>query len=269
MAVTNIRSSWASGNLTFGLGATAADRLLNYFELDGTSNQQIHILKTSAGGDSPQGVNIDADCLAGTSGFRQGAVNIAMARASAQAFTATWDGNADEALKISSRNSASNLDGGTRIGAARALNVQARNSGTNLSWVKTIECNARNDSGKNVSELLGLHIRCENYGNVYTSNIGIDVEMSDENTTQSQPRIGAQFRNTDASAMSACDAVMKVSHSGTNGWTNILHLASATGDGFTAGELDDNAGQDVNCDGYLTIKVNATPYYIPCFDTAA
>ncbi len=214
----------------------------------------------------PQAITALADGSQKYCGFRNGALNVQVIRNSDQAFAATWDGNADEGMKIIGRNYASNLDGATRIGSIRALNIQARNSGTNISWVKTMELNARNDSGKNTGELLGLHIRAENYGNVYTSTIGLDVEMSDENTTQSQPRIGAQFRNTDGSGMSACDAVMKVSHSGTNGWTNLLHCASATGDLFTAGTRTLSSGGDALCDGYLTIKVDTTPYYIPLYN---
>jgi hypothetical protein len=235
-----------------------------------TASGAVSLNLSSAGGDSPQLLDLNVTALTGTSGFRQGAINVSLTRAAGQEFIATWDGNADEAIKVVSRNSGNNLDGVTRIGAVRALNVQARNSGTNLSWVKTIEANARNDSGKNVSDMVGMHLRMENYGNIMTSSTAIDLELSDENLTQSQSRTGILIRNTDASGMAAVNQVFKVSHTSTNGFTYLFHFNAATGDTFTAGDVAphaDPSASHMGADGYLTVLVNATPYYIPCYNS--
>jgi len=202
-----------------------------------------------------------------THGVRQGAVYVGITRPSTNALITGWDGNDDCCLKMLARNYANNLDGATRIGGERALNVAARNSGTNLSWVKTIEVNARNDSGKNVSDINALHVRCENYGNIYSTNIGIDVEMSDENLTQSQVRTGILVRSTDASAQSAVNNVFKVSHTSTNGFTSLFYFNATTGDTTTAGSLKDSTSTDITCDAYVTCSINGTPYYLPLYDT--
>ena len=182
----------------------------------------------------PTAVTRLADGVQKYCGFRNGVLNVQMIRLSTQAWAATWDGNPDEGVKIIARNYANNLDGATRIGGERALNLQARNSGTNLSWVKTVEVNARNDSGKNVSELHCLHVRAENYGNVYTDVKGLDIEMSDENTTQGQERMALHVRNTDASGMSAVEEVIKITHgAASGGFTNLIKFGATTLDTYT------------------------------------
>ena len=231
------------------------------------NGRTLTFLYSKAGGDSPKGFAVVAAALGGAKGLRQGAANIGVTRTAVNPFIATWDGNPDTALKMLARNYGNNLDGATRIGGQRALDIQARNSGNNLSWVKTMELNARNDSGKNVSQLAGLHIRCENYGNIYTDNIALDVEMSDENTTQSQERIGVQVRNSDGSGMPAVNAAFKIKHTSTNGFTNFLKLGSATGDSYTAKATAVAAlGSTL---GYLLVDINGTPGRIPVFDTWA
>jgi hypothetical protein len=220
------------------------------------------VSKSLAGGDSAKAMDIDLEVLGGTSGFRQGAMNIQVDRGASDGFEATWDGNDDCGLKIIVANRANNLDGATRIGGARALNIQARNRGTNLSWVKTMELNCRNDSGKNVTELHGLHIRAENYGNVYTDVRGIDVELSDENTTQSQERMGLVIRNTDQSGMGAVDEVFKVLHTSTNGFDCLFNFAAATGDTAVANthSIDSHALAFI-----IKSKHNGVDGYIPAF----
>lgn len=227
-----------------------------------TISGRLTVVRSAAGGDSAKCQDIIVRPLAGTSGFRQGALNIQILRAAAQAFAATWDGNADEAVKVIARNYGNNLDGATRIGGQRALNVQARNSGTNLSWVKTVEVNCRNDSGKNVTELHGLHIRAENYGNVHTDVRCLDLEMSDENTTQSQERVAILARSTDLSGMGAVDAVLKISHTSTNGWNYLFHFAGATGDTAVANthSIDSHALAFI-----AKAKLNDTDGYLPFF----
>lgn len=224
--------------------------------------QKVNIYLKKAGSDTEKALYVDVDALAGTKGFRQGAINVSVERASDQAFAVGWDGNDDCGVKIISRNRANNLDGATRIGGARALNIQARNSGTNLSWVKTMELNARNDSGKNVSELHGLHIRAENYGNVYTDIRGVDVEISDENTGGGGERMGIVIRSTDLSGMGAVDEVFKILHTSTNGFTNLINFAGATGDTAVANthSIDGHALAFI-----ARCKHNSVDGYIPFF----
>ena len=227
-----------------------------------TFSGRLTVVRSAAGGDSAKVQDIICRPLAGTAGFRQGALNIQMLRAAGQELVATWDGNPDTCIKVLARNYGNNLDGVTRIGGQRALDIQARNSGTNLSWVKTMELNARNDSGKNVSELHGLHIRAENYGNVYTDVRCLDLEISDENTTQSQERVGLLIRSTDLSGMSAVNAVLKISHTSTNGFNYLIHFAGATGDTAVANthSIDGHALAFI-----AKAKLNATDGYIPFF----
>jgi tRNA threonylcarbamoyladenosine modification (KEOPS) complex Pcc1 subunit len=201
-------------------------------------------------------------------GMRAGALNITAIRLPARPLCADgihiWDGNPDEGLKIQARNYANNLDGATRVGGERALNIQARNSGLNLSWVKAMEMNARNDSGKNVSELHGLHVRAENYGNVFTDVRGVDIEISDENTTQSQERMGLVIRSTDLSGMPAVNEVFKILHTSTNGFTNLIKFGSATGDTYTAKATA--VGSLGNTLGYAKVDIAGTPGRIAIFD---
>jgi hypothetical protein len=214
------------------------------------------------GGDSNKILDIVLSPKTGAYGFRQGALNIALTREASQPIIATWDGNDDCAIKVVARNYGNNLDGVTRIGGVRALNIQARNSGTNQSWVKTAEINARNDSGKNVSELHAVHIRVENYGNVYTDVKGLDVELSDENTTQSQERTVVVLRTTDLSGMSAVNQVFKILHTSTNGFNFLFNFAGATGDTAVANthSIDGHALAFI-----AKSKHNGVDGYIPFF----
>ncbi len=239
---------------------------LCYFQTD-VVNKKLYIQNVQAGGDSPKALDIAVEVLTGTAGYRQGALAIGMNRADGQVLTTGWDGNPDCSLKIQTTNRANNLDGATRIGGFRGADINSRNRGTNASWVNGINLGARNDSGKNVSELSGMHIRCENYGNIYTSNIGLDIEMSDENVTQSQIRVGLQIRNTDLSAQAAVDDVIKISHSGTNGFTNLVNFASASGDPIATGSLKMSDETDVKCDARIKVVWATNVYYIPAYNT--
>src|SRR3990167_2669147 len=84
-----------------------------------------------AGGDSPSGFRILQEVLAaagtgGTGAFRQGALNLQISRAAAQADTA-WDGNPDCGLKLIATNHATGNASGE--GAVRGIDAQARNRG--------------------------------------------------------------------------------------------------------------------------------------------
>jgi hypothetical protein len=195
---------------------------------------------------------------------RQGTMYISMTRTAAKAFT-SWDGNPDTAIKALSRNYGANT---TAFGGTRVLDIQARNSGTTSNWVKAVEMNARNDSGKSIDTLIVQHIRAENYGTVDTEITGFDVEMSSENDTSSPIKIAMKVRNTDASGMTAVRDVFNVSHTSTNGFTNLFRFNATTGDTVATGTLTNSSAGDVLCDARIICSINGTAYYIPLFDTA-
>jgi len=51
--------------------------------------------------------------------------------------------------------------------------------------------------------------------------------------------------------------------------TYLLNLDSATGKGMTAASLKQSEGTDIKCDGYLTIRVATTSYYIALYNSTA
>jgi hypothetical protein len=180
------------------------------------------------GGDSGVGIAYTFNVLTGTSGLRQGAIDINLDRQSTQPFIATWDGNPDVGLNIAVNNRADNLDGATEIGAVRALTLVARNRGTNLAWVQGVDLGVRNDSGKTTDSLEGIHIRLENYGTVNDTLQGLDVELSCENDTSSPVKHGIVIRNTDLSGMAAVDGVFLISHTSTNGFASLIDFTGLT-----------------------------------------
>lgn len=214
---------------------------------------------TIAGGDSARTMLIDSQPEAGTKAFRQGALGITLTRAAAQADT-TWDGNPDTALNISARTNATG--NAASEGAIRGLQVAARNSGTNINWVLGGNISARNDSGKQAVQLHCLDVRIENFGNVATEIVGIDVNLSDENSNvDPHDKYGIRVRNTDASGMGAVDAALHISHSSTNGFTAFAHLATNAGDGASA-SVATPAGNTTEA---LIVKIGSNLRYIPCY----
>ena len=174
------------------------------------------------GGDTALGTQINLNALAGK-GVRQGAINAQIIRALGQDFT--WDGNPDCGIKIIARNYAANA---ANQGAERGIDIQARNSGTNVSWCNAANFNARNDTGKTAYQLQGITIRLENYGTLETEAVGLDVNMSIENDTGAPVKDAIRVRNTDASGMTACNSVLSVSNTSTNGFTNFFDLTGLT-----------------------------------------
>ena len=175
-----------------------------------------------AGGDPVLGNQINIAALAGK-GVRQGALNVQITRALGQDFV--WDGNPDCAIKAIARNYSANTAG---VGAERGIDIQARNSGTNASWCNAASFNARNDSGKTTYQLQGVLIRLENYGTLETEAVGLDVNMSIENDTGAPVKDAIRVRNTDASGMTACNSVLSVSNTSTNGFSSLLDLTGLT-----------------------------------------
>jgi hypothetical protein len=236
MPATNVKSKWENGYLIF--------------------------YTSTAGGDSPRAIMIDVDVLAGA-GYRQGGLQIQIDRASGE--DVTWDGNPDCGLKILANNRAANA---ANEGAVRGVDIAARNRGTNCGWCNAISAGVRNDSEKTAYQLIGIQTRLENYGTLETEAVGIDVNLSIENDTGSPTKTGIQVRNTDASGMGAVDEVIKVSHTSTNGFTNLVNFAGATGDVIATGSLKDSDDADIKCDAKIPVVWNGTTYYIAAYDTA-
>ena len=215
-----------------------------------------------AGSDSEKGFTITNAAQAGTKAYRQGVLNVSLTRAAGQEDT-VWDGNPDTAVNISASVTAANA---VNEGAVRGLQVQARNKGTNINWVLAANINGRNDSGKQAASVHGLDIRIENYGNVADEIVGLDINLSDENSNvDAHTKHGLRIRNTDASGMGAVDAAIHVTHTSTNGFDAFAQFGSATGDGVVA-SVAEPAG---NTSHALIIKIGGTSYYIPVYDAVS
>lgn len=234
---------------TISGGQIASHPDFEFSEGSGTSEADKGALK---------GFRIGFAALAGPGGIRQGALNVQIARASDQPI-GTWEGNPDVGIKVLARNYA---DNGAGDGSERALDVQARNSGLNISGVFAANFNARNDVGKQAVQLKGLDIRIENYGNVGTEIVGIDVNLSDENSNvDPHTKHGIRIRNTDQSGMGAVDAALHISHTSANGFAAFAELATNAGDGAVASTTTPTGAATEA----LIVKIGANLRYIPCY----
>lgn len=230
---------------------------------DGNNLAFVGTARTGNNGSNEWGATItmDQEVLSGTKAYRQGVLQIGINRAAAQADT-TWDGNPDCAFKVIATNRATgNLAG---QGGIRGMDIQGRNRGTNIGEVNSAQFNARNDSGMQAVSLYVLKLRAENYGNIGTDLVGINVELSDENSNvDPHTKHGILVRNTDASGMGAVDAAIKLSHTSTNGFTAFAELA-ASGDGYAAASNAVSSGTTEA----LVVKIGANLRYIPCYAAA-
>lgn len=233
----------------------------SYMEFDAATGL-LTVGKASVGGDSPKGMLLGVEVLAGA-GFRQGGLAMSVNRALGE--DVTWDGNPDCGIKMTVYNRAVNA---ANEGAVRGIDIAARNRGTNVSWCNGISAGVRNDSGGTAYQLLGISTRLENYGTLETEAIGIDVNLSIENDTGAPTKTGILVRNTDASGMGAVDEVIKVSHTSTNGFTNLFNFAGATGDVIAAGSLSDSDSANIKCDAKIPVVWNGSTYYLAAYDTA-
>jgi hypothetical protein len=206
------------------------------------------------GGNSGRGLYVDLEVLAGN-GLRQGALAIVVERPDGEDFV--WDGNPDAGLKVTVDNEAANAD---NQGALRGIDVKAQNWGDELSWMHGGNINARH-SGDNLYELQGIGTRVENYATVYTSILGIDVNLSDEDKGGSHTLHGIRVRNTDQSAQAAADAAFLISHTSTNGFAALIEAAAAAGDGFVASVATPNG----NTTHALIVEIAGTIYYLPVY----
>ena len=104
-------------------------------------------------------------------------------------------------------------------------------------------------------------IRVENYGQVDTDIVGLDINLSDEADTGGHTKHGLLIRNTDQSAQAAADAAIKVSHTSTNGFDAFAELATNSGDGAVASTTTPTGAATEA----LIVKIGANLRYIPCY----
>jgi len=227
--------------------------------LIGSKESPVTLTQSIPGGGSSRAFYVNITPIAGTAAYRQGALAVSLTRAAGDADT-TWDGNPDTAVNISATTSATG--NASAEGSIRGLQCAARNRGTNINWVLGANISARNDSGKQASRLAGIELRIENYGNVADEIVGINVNLSDENSNvDPHTKYGIRVRNTDASGMGAVDAALHVSHSSTNGFAAFAHLATNAGDGAVASTTTPTGAATEA----LIVKIGSNLRYIPCY----
>ena len=264
MPITNVKSTWVSGNLVFDqkaddndagidFGVSGSHFAVNFYPGD----EKIYIFGTPSGENSR---TLHIDCEPTGAEMRRGALAIDIWRS--ESFS--WAGSPDAGIKISVDSDAANASGG----AIRSIDSTARNRGADITWVHGIHAGVRNDSGSTCPELIGLSTRVENYGTMATQMVGLDVNFSCESDTGGGSKTGILVRNTDASAQTAVDEVLKISHTSTNGFTYLVNFAGATGESVSTGTLTQSGAGNVLCDARIACVWNGTPYYIALYDTA-
>ncbi len=260
-----------TGRIEFGDGTTDMDVIffmgdtLNSLLVD-VGNQVVTISSSLAGSGSARALHVDCDPLAGTAGFRAGAIGIVMDRAVGQDFAGGWDGNPDTGLRIRQANRAANA---VSRGAAQGLDVEGRNRDNGVvAWARGGYIAGRNDNLGEVDFLWGLFIRCENNGQINTEAIGLDVDMSIDDDTGNPTTTAIRIRSNGIVAPAVLDQVFLISHAQANGWDNLFYFNAVTGDTVEAGTLTKSGAGDVECDFRIKCSVNGVDYWIPMFNTA-
>jgi hypothetical protein len=242
----------------------------NNYLLHDVGEQKVYVLRTLAGGGNSYGVHVDTDVLAGTDGFRQGAIGIVMDRAVGQDFAGGWDGNPDTGLRIRQANRAVNA---VSRGGAQGFDVEGRNRANGiLASARGGYVAGRNDATGEVDFLWGPSPRCENNGQINTEAIGLDVDMSIDDDTGNPATTAIRIRSNGIVAPAVLDQVFLISHAQANGWTNLFNFNSLTGDTVSAGDLEPAHAPDgtsIGADAYITCVVAGTPYYIALYDGVA
>ena len=260
------------GRIEFGDGTTDMDVIFfvgdaNNYLLHDVGLQKVYVLRTLAGGGDSYGVHVDTDVLAGTDGFRQGAIGIAMDRAVGQDFAGGWDGNPDTGLRIRQANRAANA---VSRGGAQGFDVEGRNRAAGvLASARGGYVAGRNDATGEVDFLWGLFVRCENNGQINTEAVGLDVDMSIDDDTGNPTTTAIRIRSNGIVAPAVLDQVFLISHAQANGWDNLFYFNAVTGDTVSAGDLVPAHDPDVNsigADFRIKCSVNGTDYWIPLYN---
>ena len=247
-----------------------ADDANNFFEFD-VGRSRLYLQRAATGGADARGLYIVVIPMAGTEGWRQGAINIEVTRQSGQDFADVWDGNPDCGIKCVVTNDADNV---TSRGMVRGVDIQARNDGVSLATVQAGSFNARISGGASaeVDNLHGIFITLEAYDAINTEAVGLDITMLIEDDSGGGVRTGIRVRNTDQSSQPAVENVFLISHTSTNGFVNLFYFNAATGDCVAAGDLvpaHDPDGSSIGADAYAVCSINGTPYYIALYDGVA
>ena len=240
----------------------------NFFEFD-VGRPRLYLQRAATGGADSRGLYIVVIPLAGTEGWRQGALNIEVTRQAGQDFADVWDGNPDCGIKCVVTNDADNA---VSRGMVRGVDIQARNDGVDLATVQAGSFNARVSGGAQVDSLHGIFITLEAYDVINTEAVGLDINMLIEDDGGGGVRTGIRIRNTDQSAQPAVENAFLISHTSTNGFVNLFYFDAATGDCVAAGDLvpaHDPDGSSIGADAYAVCSINGTPYYIPLYDGVA
>ncbi len=260
-----------TGRIEFGDGTTDMDVIffagdtLNSLLID-VGGQVVTISSSVAGSGSARALLVDCDPLAGTDGFRAGAIGITMDRAIGQDFAGGWDGNPDTAFRVRQANRAVNA---VSRGAAQGIDIEGRNRDNGIvAWARGGFISGRNDNLGEVDNLWGLFIRCENNGQINTEAIGLDVDMSIDDDTGNPTTTAIRIRSNGIVAPAILDQVFLISHAQANGWDNLFYFNAVTGDCVEAGTLTKSGAGDVECDFRAKCSVNGVDYWIPMFNTA-
>ena len=252
-----------SGSINIGDGTTDVDfkvflgDVSNYVQFD-VSNKKMYFFRAPAG-ENDRTFHLDLEPTGPE--MRRGAISIDIWRT---ADMATWAGSPDTGIKIQLDCVATNSDGS---GAVRSIDTTARNRGADISWIHGIHAGVRNDSGSNCYEIVGLSTRVENYGVLNTQCMGLDVNMSIESDDGGGSKTGILVRNTDLSAQTAVDEVIKISHTSTNGFVNLINFAGASGESIASGSLKNSDDADIKADARIKIVWNSNTYYLAAYDT--
>ncbi len=260
-----------TGRVEFGNGTLDMDVIfflgdtLNSLLLD-VGNQVVIISSSLVGGGTARALLVDVDVLAGTDGFRAGAIGITVDRAVGQDFAGGWDGNPDTGLRIRQANRAVNA---VSRGAAQGLDIEGRNRDNGIvAWARGGYIAGRNDNLGEVDSLWGLFVRCENNGQINTEAVGLDVDMSIDDDTGDPTTTAIRIRSNGIVAPAVLDQVFLVSHAQANGWDNLFYFNATTGDTVEAGTLTGSAALDLESDFRIKCSVDGTDYWIPLYNTA-
>ncbi len=261
-----------TGRIEFGDGAADMDVIffmgdvLNSLLTD-VGNQVVTISSSLAGGGTARALHVDCDPLAGTDGFRAGAVGITMDRAIGQDFAGGCDGNPDTGLRIRQANRAVNAVG---RGGAQGFDVEGRNRANGiLASARGGYVAGRNDATGEVDSLWGLFIRCENNGQINTEAIGLDVDMSIDDDTGNPTTTAIRIRSNGIVAPAVLDQVFLISHAQANGWDNLFYFDAVTGDTVSAGDIEPAHAPDgtsIGADFRIKCSINNVDYWIPLYN---
>ena len=230
---------------------------VNNYALFNVADQKIYIFGVPVG-ENRRTLHLDMEPTGAE--MRRGAITIDIWRSDDFA----WAGSPDAGIKISVDNAADNSDAS---GAIRSIDTTARNRGNDINWVHGIHAGVRNDSGSNCYEIVGFSTRVENYGVMNTQCMGIDVNLSIESDDGAGSKTGILVRNTDQSAQTAVDEVIKISHTSTNGFEHLINFAGASGESIASGSLKNSDESDIKADARIKIVWNTNTYYLPAYNT--